>query len=209
MTRERLDPLAPDPAGIAAAVAVLQSGGIVAYPTDTLYGLAVDPRNDTAVERLFAVKGRGAASAIALIAADAAMAEGVAASGFGPLERRLASAFWPGPLTIVVPASGGMSAALAPRGTLGVRVPAHLVARSLSAAFGACITATSANLTGRPPAVTADEVAATLGELVDCLVDAGPAPGGPPSTIVEVVDGRPVLHRAGAVAWDRVLESVE
>jgi L-threonylcarbamoyladenylate synthase len=209
MTRERLDPLAPDPAGIAAAVAVLQSGGIVAYPTDTLYGLAVDPRNDTAVERLLAVKGRGAASAIALIAADAAMAEGVAASGFGPLERRLASAFWPGPLTIVVPASGGMSAALAPRGTLGVRVPAHLVARSLSAAFGACITATSANLTGRPPAVTADEVAATLGELVDCLVDAGPAPGGPPSTIVEVVDGRPVLHRAGAVAWDRVLESVE
>lgn len=209
MPRERLDPLAPDPAGIAAAVAVLQSGGIVAYPTDTLYGLAVDPRNDTAVERLFAVKGRGSASAIALIAADAAMAEGVAASGFGPLERRLASAFWPGPLTIVVPASGGMSAALAPRGTLGVRVPAHLVARSLSAAFGACITATSANLTGRPPAVTADEVAATLGELVDFLVDAGPAPGGPPSTIVEVVDGRPVLHRAGAVAWDRVLESVE
>jgi L-threonylcarbamoyladenylate synthase len=205
MTRQRLDPLAPDPAGIAAAVAVLRSGGVVAYPTDTLYGLAVDPRNDTAVERLFAVKGRDAASAIALIAADAAMADGVAAGGFGPLERRLASAFWPGPLTIVVPAAGGM-AALAPRGTLGVRVPAHLVARSLSAAFGACITATSANLTGRPPSVTADEVAATLGELIDFLVDAGPAPGGAPSTIVEVVEGRPLLHRAGAVAWDRVLE---
>ena len=209
MTHERLDPLAPDPAGIAAAVAVLRSGGIVAYPTDTLYALAVDPRNDAAVGRLFAVKGRDAGSAIALIAADLAMAEQVAASGFGPLERRLASAFWPGPLTIVVPAASGMAAALAPRGTLGVRVPAHLVARSLSAAFGGCITATSANPAGRLPAVTADEVAATLGELVDLLVDAGPAPGGAPSTVVELVAGRPRLHRAGAVAWDRVLESVE
>ena len=70
MARERFDPLAPDPAGLAAAVAVLRRGGVVAYPTDTLYGLAVDPRNDAAVERLFAVKGRGAASAIALIAAE-------------------------------------------------------------------------------------------------------------------------------------------
>ena len=137
------------------------------------------------------------------------MAEQVAANGFGPLERRLASAFWPGPLTIVVPATSGMAPALAPRGTLGVRVPAHLIARALSAAFGGCITATSANVAGRLPSVTADEVAATLGERVDCLVDAGPAPGGAPSTVVELVEGRPVLHRAGAVAWDRVLESVE
>ena len=105
MARERFDPLAHDPAGLAAAVAVLRSGGVVAYPTDTLYGLAVDPRNDEAVERLFAVKGRDAASAMALIAADATMAEQVAAEGFGPLERRLAAAFWPGPLTIVVPAA--------------------------------------------------------------------------------------------------------
>jgi L-threonylcarbamoyladenylate synthase len=209
MTRERLDPLAPDPAGIAAAVAVLRSGGVVAYPTDTLYGLAVDPRNDAAVERLFAVKGREAASAIALIAADATMAEEVAANGFGSLERRLASAFWPGPLTIVVPAASAMARALSPGGTLGVRVPAHLVARRLSAAFGGCITATSANIAGRLPSVTADEVAAALGERVDFLVDAGPAPGGAPSTVVELVEGRPLLHRAGAVAWDRVLESIE
>ncbi len=209
MTRARLDPLAPDPAGIAAAVAVLHSGGVVAYPTDTLYGLAVDPRNDAAVERLFAVKGRDVTSAIGLIAADAAMAEEVAANGFGSLERRLAAAFWPGPLTIVVAAASGMAPALAPGGTLGVRVPAHLVARSLSAAFGGCITATSANVAGRLPAVTADEVAATLGDHLDFLVDAGPAPGGAPSTVVELVEGRPVLHRAGAVAWDRVLEFVE
>jgi L-threonylcarbamoyladenylate synthase len=182
---------------------------VVAYPTDTLYGLAVDAGNDAAVERLFTLKGRDAASAIALIAADIGMAETVAANGLGELERRMAATFWPGPLTIVVPVSPMMSAALAPRGTIGVRVPAHLVARALSAALGGCITATSANLSGRPPAVTPDEVAVALSDRIDLLLDAGPAPGGAPSSIVEVVGGRPLLHRAGAVAWDRVLESVE
>jgi L-threonylcarbamoyladenylate synthase len=209
MTREHLDPLAPDPSIVAAAVEILRQGGVVAYPTDTLYGLAVDARNDDAVERLFTLKGRDAASAIALIAADMEMAERVAAAGFGELERRLAATFWPGPLTIVVPASPAMSAGLAPRGTIGVRVPAHLVARSLSAAFGDSITATSANLSGGPSPVAADEVAVALGDRIDLLLDAGPAPGGAPSTIVEVVGGRLLLHRAGAIAWDRVLESVE
>ena len=166
-------------------------------------------RATTGGERLFAVKGRDAASAIALIAADAAMAEQVAAEGFGPLERRLASAFWPGPLTIVVPAASGMSAALRRAGRLAcacrrissrARCPRHSARASPRRApirrAGA-------------PSVTADEVAATLGELVDFLVDAGPAPGGAPSTVVELVEGRPLLHRAGAVAWDRVLEFVE
>jgi L-threonylcarbamoyladenylate synthase len=209
MNREHLDPLSPDAGIVAAAAEVLRQGGVVAYPTDTLYGLAVDARNDRAVERLFTLKGRDAASAIALIAADVGMAEDVAADGFGELERRMAAAFWPGPLTIVVPASPILAAALSPRGTIGVRVPAHLVARALSAALGASLTATSANLSGRPPAVTADEVAAALGDRIDLLLDAGPAPGGAPSSVVEIVEGRPLLHRAGAVAWDRVLESVE
>ena len=209
MRRVSVDPLQPDDSSVEAAAAVIKAGGVVAYPTDTLYGLAVDPRNDAAVERLFELKGRAASAAIPLIAADLPMAERAAADSFGALERRLADSFWPGPLTIVVPASRQMSAALAPRGTLGVRVPAHVVARSLSAAFGDCITATSANLAGRPASVNADEVAAALGEVIDFLLDAGPAPGGAPSTIVEVVEGRPLLHRAGAVAWDRVLEFVE
>jgi L-threonylcarbamoyladenylate synthase len=83
------------------------------------------------------------------------------------------------------------------------------VATALPRAFGSCITATSANLSDRPAAITADEVAAALGDSVDLLLDGGPAPGGPPSTVVAVVGGRPVLFRAGAVAWDRVLESLE
>jgi L-threonylcarbamoyladenylate synthase len=203
-----LDPTAPDPAGIAAAVAVLREGGLVAYPTDTLYGLAVDPRRDEAVQRLFDVKARDRASAVALVAADVAQAQ--QAGAFGGSELALARTFWPGPMTIVVPASPVLSTWLSGGlGTIGVRVPAHAVARAIAGAFAWCITATSANVSGQPAAMTADEVAASLGSRIDALVDAGPAPGGPPSTIVEFAGGRPVLRRTGAIAWDRVLESLQ
>ena len=91
---------------------------------------------------------------------------------------------------------------------MGVRVPANVVARQLAEAFGGCITATSANISGRPASETADEVAAAFEGRLDALVDGGPVPGGPPSTVLEVIAGAPVLHRAGAVPWDRVLESL-
>ena len=208
MRRLAIDPVRPELAHLVDAVDTLRRGGIVAYPTDTFYGLAVDPRSDAAVAKLFALKGRDPAAAIALIASDAAQAR--AAGTFGVGESRLAEKFWPGPLTIVVPGSAGLSKALAPdRGTLGVRVPAHDVARELAGLFGACITATSANRSGEAPAIDADAVAAAFPEGVDLILDAGRAPGGAPSTIVEVVDGRPTQLRAGAVPWERVLESVE
>jgi L-threonylcarbamoyladenylate synthase len=206
--RLRVDPAAPDPRAIAAAVDVLRDGGIVAYPTDTLYGLAVDPRRDDAVQRLFEVKARDRASAVALIAAEVAQAQEVGTFGAGELA--LARSFWPGPLTIVVPVAEALSRWLtAGLGTVGVRVPAHAAARALAAGLGYCVTATSANLTGQPAARTADEVHAALGGYIEALIDAGAAPGGLPSTIVEFADGRPVLRRSGAVAWDRVLESLQ
>jgi L-threonylcarbamoyladenylate synthase len=206
--RVTVDPLRPDIAAMANLVEVLRSGGIVAYPTDTMYGLAVDPRSDKAVEHLFEVKARDRTAAVALIAADVPQAQ--QAGVFGASELVLARAFWPGPLTIVVPASRQLSPSLTgDLQTVGVRVPAHPVAQALAAAFASCITATSANVSGRPPAVTADEVAAALGSSIDAVVDAGPAPGGAPSTIVEIVNHRPVLRRNGAIAWDRVLESLQ
>ena len=208
MIRVAVDPLRPDIAAMAPLVDILRSGGIVAYPTDTMYGLAIDPRNDTAVEHLFDVKLRDRTAAVALIAADVAQAQ--EAGEFGASELVLARAFWPGPLTIVVPASRQLSPSLTgDLQTVGVRVPAHAVAQALAGAFASCITATSANLSGRPPAVTADEVAAALGSRIDAVIDAGPAPGGAPSTIVEIVNHRPVLRRNGAIAWDRVLESLQ
>ena len=206
MRRLLTDPERPDETAIVEAVGVLRRGGVVAYPTDTLYGLAVDPANDMAVQRLFELKGRDAAAAIALIAADPAQAEH--AGRFGPIERRLGAAFWPGPLTIVVPAANTLSRLLAPGGTLGVRVPAHAVARALAKQFGACITATSANRSGAAAPASAAGVLGAFPDGVDLVLDGGAVLGRAPSTIVEVIDGRLTLHRAGAIAWDRVLESI-
>jgi L-threonylcarbamoyladenylate synthase len=206
--RLAVDALAPDATAIAAAADVLHWGGIVAYPTDTLYGLAVDPRSERAVRRLFEVKDRDTRAAVTLIAADLVQAQ--EAGAFGASELALARAFWPGPLTIVVPVRAALTPSLTGElTTVGVRVPGHAAARALAAEFGWCITATSANRSGQPPASTADEAAAALHGRIDALIDAGPAPGGPPSTIVEFADGRPVMRRSGAIAWDRVLESLQ
>ena len=208
MIRLTVDALMPEAAAIAAAADVLRQGGVVAYPTDTLYGLAVDPRREVAVQRLFEAKARDRKAAITLVAADVSQAQ--EAGLFGASELALARAFWPGPLTIVVPVSATLAPSLTgDLGTVGVRVPGHAAARALAAEFGWCITATSANRSGQPPASTGDEAAAALHGRIDALVDAGPAPGGPPSTIVEFADGRPVMRRSGAIAWERVLESLQ
>jgi L-threonylcarbamoyladenylate synthase len=207
MKHLRIDPQAFDGDALRDAADVLRHGGVVAYPTDTLYGLAVDPSSDAAVRRLFEIKGRDERSAIALIAADAAQAE--EAGTFREKERTLAKVFWPGPLTIVVPMADRLSPLLSAARTVGVRVPDHAIARGLAAAFGGCLTATSANISGRPAANTADEVVVSMGHLIDVIVDGGPVPGGPPSTIVEIVAGVVTLHRAGATPWDRVLRCLQ
>jgi L-threonylcarbamoyladenylate synthase len=194
--------------GLAQAAQVLRDGGVVAYPTDTLYGLAVDPRNASAVERLFVLKGRHASVAIPLIAATVEQAQ--TAGELSPAHLQLARAFWPGPLTIVVPAKASIARLLLGGGsTIAVRIPAHAVATGLAAALDGCITSTSANRSGQPAATNAQQVSSDLGDAIDMVLDGGPSPGGAPSTIVEVVDGRVRLVRAGAVSWDRVLESLK
>jgi L-threonylcarbamoyladenylate synthase len=206
MLRLHISATDPEPEILAQAVGVLREGGVVAYPTDTLYGLAVDPRRDDAIEQLFALKERDRGAAIPLIAADTEQAR--AAARLGPREMRLAAAFWPGPLAVVVPAQPALSRSALSEGTVAIRVPAHPVARALAAAFGFALTATSANRSGLPPAESAERVAETLGD-VAFLLDGGPSAGGAPSTIVRLTDDGPVLVRAGAVAWDRVLRSLE
>ena len=197
----------PIEARITHAVDILRSGGIVAYPTDTLYGLAVDPRSELAVRRLFAVKARDAGHAVPLIAADQLQA--AEAAVFDPLAARVADAFWPGPLSIVLPARAALRAEiLGDDGSVAVRVPAHDTARALAAGLGFCITATSANVSGSPATASAAEVLATLGDRIDLLLDEGATAGGPPSTIVDL-RAQPRLVRAGAIAWDRVLRSIE
>ncbi len=201
-----VDAVAPDEAVIARAARILIEGGIVAYPTDTLYGLAVDPRNAAAVRRLFEVKERPGAQAIPLIAADQAQVEREVGR-MSLLAHRLAARFWPGPLTLVIDALPTISRALlAGTGRVAVRVPDHAVARMLAARADCAITSTSANLSGQRAPASAAQVVAALGDRVDALIDGGPTRGGPPSTIVDVTGTVPVLVRDGVVPWVRVLE---
>ncbi len=205
--RVEVDAINPHPAAIALAVEALCAGRVVAYPTDTLYGLAVDPRDNGAVERLFALKGRDARVAVPLVASD--FEQAMQAGELGPREQRVAETFWPGPLSIVVPARDSVArSALGGGRTIALRVPAHAVARRLAAQLGFCVTATSANASGQPPAAAADAVAIALPD-VDLLLDGGDAPGGSPSTIITFDPDGPVLLRAGAVPWDRVLKSLQ
>jgi L-threonylcarbamoyladenylate synthase len=190
------------------AVTHLRRGGVVAYPTDTLYGLAVDPRSEAAVRRLFEVKQRTAGHAVPLIAAD--LAQACEAGILSDLARRVAQTFWPGPLSLVVPATPIIcSGILAPDGSVAIRVPASPIARSLAEELGFPITATSANLSGSPATVSPVLVAEQLGSRVDMVLDGGITPGGLPSTIVDLRGSRPRLVRAGAVEWDRVLRSIQ
>ena len=200
-----VDRLAPDPGAVRRAARLLAGGGLVAYPTDTLYGLAVDPRRADAVERLFRAKGRPADMAVPLIAADPEQAAR-AAGRLTPLARALAERFWPGPLTLVVAASPALNPRLLAGGaTVAVRVPDHAVARALAAALGHPLTATSANRSGAPPATTAAAAAEAVGADLACVLDAGPADVTTPSTIVDARGPAPVLLRPGAVPWDHVL----
>jgi L-threonylcarbamoyladenylate synthase len=204
MRRVAIDARRPEAAVLEEAAALILAGEIVAVPTDTLYGLAADPFSTTAVARVFAAKGRAAERALALIAADIAQIE----DHLGPLSpeaRRLAAAFWPGPLTLLVPRPAAMpDAVTGGLAQVGVRVPAHPVASGLCRASARPLTATSANPSGAPAPAHPDDVARTLNESVALLLDAGPSPGGPPSTIVDVSEGKVRLLRPGAIPWDKV-----
>lgn len=193
------------PAGLDRAVSVLRSGGIAAIPTDTLYGLAANPFDAAAVARLFAVKSRALEKALPLVAADIEQVRRTLGA-LTPLGARLAQRFWPGPLTLVVAAADTLAGEVTGgTGTVGVRVPALAVTRALCAACGFPLTATSANISGEPATVDPEEVVRQIGERIDVLVDAGPTPGGPPSTIVDVTGDEPRLIRTGAIAWQDVL----
>lgn len=206
MIRIYVDPRALKIEDLEPAIRALQRGGVVAYPTETFYGLAVDPRSASAVKRIFSVKQRPADQALPLIAASLAQI-GDHVGSMTPLAMRLAARGWPGPLTLIIPASPLLCGDVhLSTNTVGVRVPRDSVARSLSAAAGHAITSTSANRSGQPPPSTPEEVDVVFGNAIDVLIDGGRTPGGLPSTIVDATGDEPLLVRTGAIAWDRVLE---
>jgi L-threonylcarbamoyladenylate synthase len=201
-----------DEAGYAAAIQVLRADGIVALPTDTVYGIAVRLEAPDGIERLFHVKQRRPDRAIALLIASADQADEIGV--MTEAARALAAAFWPGALTVVVEQratatlphtlTGGAS-------TIGLRVPDHPAPRALAAGVGPLPT-TSANRSGQPEARDATEIAAQLGDSIDLIVDGGIAHGGPASTVVDCTGRTVRVLRVGALPVVRiaaVLEAVD
>ncbi len=186
------------PAQIPEAAAAIRRGEIVAFPTETSYGLAVDALDMRALAALFAFKGRGAKKASALLVADLEMFAGLCAD-VPARARELAATYWPGPLTLALPARPDLPAAVVYDGFVAARVSPHTVAQALVVAVGRPITATSANPGGAAPARTAAGVVTHFSGKDFNLLDGGGTPGGPPSTLVRVHGDRIEIVRQGAI----------
>ncbi|MEA2860253.1 MAG: L-threonylcarbamoyladenylate synthase [Methylobacteriaceae bacterium] len=190
-----------DAAAITEAARLLREGGLVAFPTETVYGLGADATNAAAIAKLYAAKGRPSFNPLIAHVSDAeaAMREGV----FSAAAAKLAERFWPGPLTLVVPfAEGSRISDLARAGlpSVGLRVPAHAIAHALLAEAGRPIAAPSANRSGHVSPVSAEHVIEDLGDKIDLVVEGGPCTVGIESTIVACIDDRPRLLRPGGIA---------
>ena len=189
---------------VSQGAALVAAGGIVAYPTETFYGLGALASDAAALARLAAAKLRPEGKAVPLIVADEAQVAAVARFT-DPVARELARRFWPGPLTLVLPALAHVDAVITGGGsTVAVRIPGHPVARELARQAGGAIVSTSANLAGETPVTRAGGLSAELCARIDGVVDGGSTPGGLPSTIVAVEGGAPRLVRPGAVPWEAV-----
>jgi L-threonylcarbamoyladenylate synthase len=209
-TMNRLDPLSDScRQEVDQAVDQLRRGKVVAFPTDTLYGLGADVFDEPALRRLFAIKGRPADLALPVLAADWAQVEMVA-GGRSETARRLAERFWPGSLTLVLPKAPQLSELVTGgRNTVAARIPGHWVPQELSALLGRPITGTSANYSGGPDLLTLEEIELQLGHLVDYIVRCGPVPQGVPSTVVDVTAGKPRLLREGAIPFNEILRACQ
>lgn len=194
---------AEDPMAIARALEVLQGDGIVAIPTDTVYGLAVRAFSQAAIERLYVVKEREADKAIPILIAGLESLNQVALKPT-PAAQRLAARFWPGPLTLVLYGHPKLPPNLSADKTIGVRVPDHPVALKLLSAAGP-LAVTSANLSGSAPARIADDVLHGLRDKINLVLDAGETPGGQPSTVVDCTGSYPDILRYGPILQDEIV----
>ncbi|MFC1890377.1 L-threonylcarbamoyladenylate synthase [Thermodesulfobacteriota bacterium] len=204
----RLDPVGVKAADLTEAVDLLRDGGIVAYPTETLYGLGVDAADAAAVRRLRALKGRDEDKPILVLVDGLTMLEEIA----GPVPdaaKRCVARFWPGPLSVVLRANRRLPPELtAGTGTIGARISSHPVARLLPALLGSPLTSTSANPSGSPGATSANAVAEAFGSRIGLILDAGAALSQTPSTVIDFSSTEPRILREGAVPREALSEVI-
>ena len=195
----RVDPVAPAEGALAGAAEVLRNGGLVAFPTETVYGLGADACLARAVESIFAAKGRPADNPLIVHVGSLEAASGIAAE-VSPLAVALAKRWWPGPMTLVLKADPALPAVTTGGlATVAIRVPAHPVALALLRAAGVPLAAPSANRSGRPSPTTAQHVLDDLGDAVDLIVDGGECTLGVESTVVDTRGDLPIMLREGSV----------
>jgi L-threonylcarbamoyladenylate synthase len=186
------------------AIEILREGGIVSYPTDTVYGLGADPLNKRAVDKIYSAKKRPYNQPLPLLLADKSDLSKVA-STLPDIVWKLAERFWPGGLTLVLKKSSWVPVHVTAGGdSIAVRVPNHAIPIALVQGLASPIIGTSANLSGRPSPVTAEEVREQLGEGVDLIIDGGRCPGGIESTVLDVSGKIPTLVREGAVPKEKL-----
>lgn len=188
--------------GLVEAAAVVAKGGLISYPTDTVYGLGCDPLNSSSVERVLHVKeGRTRAMPVLVRSLDDAHR----IAHVSDQARRLSQKYWPGPLTIVLPAKWVVPTNLVPEGTVGLRSPNHAICLELLGLCSGFLVGTSANVTGKHPATSAEEVVRELGDRVDIVLDGGSAPLGISSTVVDLTKNRPIILREGPLGRAEIL----
>jgi L-threonylcarbamoyladenylate synthase len=195
----KIDGINSEEAVLSCAAEILKAGGIVAYPTETFYGLGADATNEKAIQKIFAIKGRNFNNPISIIIAhEENLAELV--QEVPAFAHKLIEAFWPGALTIVFKASAKILPVLtAETGKIGIRLSSHARARSIAEKLGRPLTATSANKSGAPECTAAQEVADQIGDKIDAIVDLGKTPGGKGSTIIDITVYPPQILREGII----------
>ncbi len=200
----RINPQDPDEEIIKRAASVMLAGGLVIYPTETFYALGAHPMLEKAVARVFEAKGRDFQKPLPLIASSVEAALRAVAE-WPSVAERLARAFWPGPLTLILPASSDAPPLLHARtGKIAMRVSSHPIAGALAGAMGGLIISTSANPADHPACSDPEDFSTAFLAKVDGLLHAGPVPGQSPSTIVDLSSEQPRLVRAGCIPWEDV-----
>jgi L-threonylcarbamoyladenylate synthase len=205
----KIDPRKPDELIIARAVEILSEGGVIAYPTETFYGLGADGENEEAIKKIFLIKKRDRTNPIPVIIGDESRLKHLVADIPGNAHALMKN-FWPGPLTLVFRTSQNVSPLLtAGTGKIGIRISSHPIATLLAKGLSRALTATSANISDAEECTTAEEVLHHLGKRIAAVIDGGKTPGGTGSTILDITETPPVILRKGAVSVSKIKNTLK
>ena len=201
-----INPRDPEPSVTAKAISFLKEGKVIAYPTETFYGLGVDVTNEKAIKKLYELKRRDYSLPIAILVADKPMLEEYV-DKMSDSVLPLIKSFWPGPLTILFPAGRKISKTLTTNtGKIGIRISSHPVATAIVREFGRPITTTSANLSGYPPSLNTTHVKKYFKDKIDCIIDGGECEPSRGSTVIDIADDTMAIIRDGAIPADKIIK---